>query len=122
MIYRRTTTADSLEAGLGAFVTSWPIGWIAGGIAAGVLQRSLLCRRVQRANWWVLASAVGWNVGLGVCLPVSRLLTEMDLYTDSLIVFGAVIGTVAGAITGGVIIWLWGHPSPETQGRGEGVA
>jgi len=125
MIYRRTTTADSLEAGLGAFFTGWLIGRIAGGIAVGVLQRSLLCRRVQRTNWWVLANVVGWNAGLGVCLAIDRLLTGTDWYTDlfeDIIVSGAVIGTVAGAVTGGVLIWLLGHPLPETQVRGEGVA
>ena len=44
--------------------------------------------------WWVLASTVGWVVGDPVC--------------SSLIVFGAVYGT----ITGLVLVWLLRQPVP----------
>ncbi len=63
----------------------WPLGGAVAGAVLGVMQWLVLRRRVPRAGWWVLASAVGGAVAL------------------------AVVG--AGAIIGGALVWLLRQPA-----------
>jgi hypothetical protein len=52
----------------------WLLGWLAGevgvGVGVGLMQWLVLRPRVQRANWWILGSALGWAVGVIVVLTV----------------------------------------------------
>jgi hypothetical protein len=70
------------------------VGWIGGvslfGTVVGVLQWLVLRRQVARAGWWVLASTVGWVVGM----PLG----------DS--VGGPALGAAYGAITGTALVLL----------------
>ncbi len=74
--------------------------WIAGtglfGSAAGVLQWLVIKRQVPRAGWWVLASTVGWIVGI----PAGEELGWNGL------------GAVHGLITGSVMVWLLRQTHP----------
>jgi hypothetical protein len=78
----------------GVGVVNTDVGWVVGaslfGIVVGVLQWLVLRRQVARAGWWVLASAVGWFVGM----PVGGVLDWPAL------------GAAYGAITGIALVWL----------------
>ena len=78
--------------GVGAVNTD--VGWVAGtglfGTVAGVLQWAVLRRQVPRAGWWVLASTVGWVVGM----PAGEMLGWNGL------------GAAYGIITGTVLVLL----------------
>ena len=70
------------------------VGWVAGtglfGTVAGVLQWLVLKRQVRGAGWWVLASTVGWVVGI----PVGEMVGWNGL------------GAAYGIITRTVLVWL----------------
>jgi hypothetical protein len=77
------------------------------GSMAGVAQWLLLRRWRQRAGWWIVASSIGWSVGL----------TWIGLSPDSLFSF---IGLVAwGAVTGGALLWILRQPAQTEKSRGE---
>ncbi len=84
------------------------IGVVAlGGAVAGILQWLVLRRQVSRAGWWVLASTVGWALGVTVMDALEYMYgTPDDL---QLVVTGAVLG----AVTGGALVWLLRQPVPE---------
>ena len=69
-------------------------GWVVGtgifGTVAGLLQWRVLKGQVPRAGWWVLASTVGWVVGI----PMGEELGRNGL------------GAGYGLITGTVLVWL----------------
>jgi hypothetical protein len=79
------------------------VGWVGGaglfGTAVGVLQWLVLRRQVARAGWWVLASTVGWVVGM----PLGD------------IVGGPALGAAYGAITGTAMVWLLRQAFPGTD-------
>ena len=77
-----------------------------GGAVAGTLQWLVLRGQVSRAGWWVLASTVGWGLGMAVsrAFPWGR---------DDALLALAVTGVVLGAITGGALVWLLRQPVPE---------
>ena len=76
------------------------MGWVAGtgliGTVAGVLQWLVLKQQVLRALWWVLASTVGWVVGI----PVGGMVGWNGL------------GAAYGAITGMALVWLLRQEPP----------
>ena len=90
-----------------ASAVGWGIGWAvggavavasfylviigaAGGMFAGITQWQVLHRRIPGTGWWVLFSTIGWAAGGAV---------------DDFL-FGLVNGTIAGAISGIVLLWL----------------
>lgn len=81
------------------------VGWIAGtglfGTVAGVLQWLVLKRQIQGAGWWVLASTVGWIVGI----PVGEMVGWNGL------------GAAYGAVTGTALVWLLRQPALEQDIR-----
>jgi hypothetical protein len=78
----------------GVGVVDADLGWLAGvslfGTVVGVLQCAVLRRQVPRAGWWVLASTVGWVVGM----PLGDMAGPPGL------------GAVYGAITGTALVLL----------------
>lgn len=70
------------------------LGWIVGvslfGTGVGVLQWLVLRAQVSHAGWWVLASTVGWGLGM----PAGDLAGPPGL------------GAVYGVITGATLVWL----------------
>ncbi len=78
--------------GLG--VINADVGWIVGvsvfGTVVGVAQWAVLRHQVSRAGWWVLASTVGWGVGL----PLGDIVGPPGL------------GAAYGTITGIALVWL----------------
>jgi hypothetical protein len=84
--------------GLG--VVNTDLGWIGGvsvfGTVVGLLQWAVLRRHVPRAGWWVLASTVGWAVGM----PLGDIVGPPGL------------GAAYGVITGTAMVWLLRQESP----------
>jgi hypothetical protein len=74
------------------------IGVLAGAVG-GTLQWLHLRHQVPRSGWWVLASTLGWAVGLGLAVAVGKALGWM------------VAGAVGGVITGIALIWLFRLPA-----------
>ncbi len=92
----------------------------------GILQWLVLRRRVRRAGWWVLASIASWVIGERLGLYVGFELAMraggaayvfgQDLASIAFSAsFEAVIGAMAGSMTGIVLVWLLRHPYVETQ-------
>lgn len=83
------------------------VGWVTGaglfGTGLGVLQWWLVLRRqVAHAGWWVLASTVGWVAGGPATAAVDAAAHTAWAW--------AALGTVHGAVTGSVLVWLLRQP------------
>ncbi len=109
------------------FRSSWWVlasaaGWTAGGALAtlvdvpdaqpimvalslGIMQWLVLRRRLPRAGWWVLASTFSWLFGGVAAEGVIR-----AVGAPGLILGLALLGTVAGAVTGVTLLLLLGRP------------
>ena len=72
-----------------------------GGAVTGILQWLVLRSQVSRAGWWVLASTVGWALGVLVASTIPPGNNE----TGPLWAL-AVTGAVLGVVTGGALVWL----------------
>ena len=86
---------------------SWTGVVALGGAVTGTLQWLVLRGQVSRAGWWVLASTVGWGLGMTAAIALSRGVGASDF------VALGVIGAVLGAATGGALVWLLRQPAPE---------
>ena len=80
-----------------------------GGAVTGMLQRPVLRGQVSRSGWWVLASTVGWGLGMAVTGAGMNALAVGD-FCGLMGFFG---GAVLGAVTGGALFWLLRQPVPE---------
>ena len=87
------------------------LGWTGvvalGGAVTGTLQWLVLRGQVSRAGWWVLASTVGWGLGMTAAIALSR-----GVGANDFVALGG-IGVVLGAVTGGALVWLLHQPVPE---------
>jgi hypothetical protein len=111
------------------------IGWgriewlaIAGavwGTTAGVAQWLILRQRIQKAGWWVLASATGLTIGLPV-LALKWWVGVWPVYWWGLgasvahvriswIVGWTMAGAIYGTITGLALAWLAGKPNDSAK-------
>jgi len=79
-----------------------------GGAVTGTLQWLVLRGQVSRTAWWVLASTVGWGLGMTAARAFSWGVGDTDAF-NAMVVIGAVLGTV----TGGALVWLLRQPVPE---------
>ncbi len=98
----------------------WRIGWgffssfgfgvvfgtigVVAGTLVGISQWAILRGQVQQAGWWILTNTIGWSIGLILIFTVAR----------SFGLGWAVASGVAGAITGGPLIWLLRRPITDT--------
>ena len=81
-----------------------------GGAVAGILQWLVLRGKVSRAGWWVLASTVGWALGMAVSEVIPWGGTDEDSLVPSVMT-----GVVLGAVTGAALVWLLRQSAPEAQ-------
>lgn len=88
------------------FLYTYPLVW--GGIIytllvapVGIMQWLALRRRVNQAQWWVLATAIGSGTGGAVGATVGHLLKG-----SSFLVYFAIVGSLVGAVLG-VAIGQW---------------
>ena len=83
-----------------------------GGAVTGILQMLVLRARVFRAGWWVLASAVGWGLGMAV---VGYGVVLEHAWDSPLVLIWSLVGAgvVMGAVTGGTLVWLLRQPVPK---------
>lgn len=86
-----------------------PFGGAVIGAALGIMQWLVLRRLVSRAYVWVLASIVGFALGLSAGEAVGFAVGGAVGWP----VGGAIHGVVVGAITGGALVWLLRQPVPE---------
>ncbi len=98
------------ELGTFAMVLGLTLTVALGGAVTGILQMLVLRSRVFRAGWWVLASAVGWGLGMVVVVPGLDEVWDSDLPLFLSRVGG---GGVWGAVTGGTLVWLLRQPVPK---------
>jgi hypothetical protein len=76
------------------------------GAVAGTMQWLVLRRWVSCAGWWVLASSISW---VGAAWVFANLTRGADVH---FLLGGAASGSLSGAITGVVLVWLLRHPRP----------
>jgi len=74
------------------------------GTILGISQWLFLRQQRTRTGWWVLASAIGWTIGLIL----------IDSSQDELIRSG-VDYALAGIITGSVMVWILRQPNSEPK-------
>jgi hypothetical protein len=100
------------ELGSFATVLGWTLTVALGGAVTGILQMLVLRARVFRAGWWVLASAVGWGLGMAV-VGYGAVLDEV--WDSPLALLWSLVGggVVMGAVTGGTLVWLLRQPVPK---------
>jgi hypothetical protein len=77
-----------------------------GGAVTGTLQWLVLRGQVSRAGWWVLASTVGWGLGMTAAIAFSW------GGANDFVALGG-IGVVLGAVTGGALVWLLRQSVPD---------
>ena len=86
-----------------------PVGGSVIGAALGIMQWLVLRRLISRAYVWVLASIVGFALGLTAGEAVGFTAGGAVGW----LVGGTMLGVVVGAITGGALVWLLRQPVPE---------
>jgi len=74
------------------------------GVIVGVSQWIFLKRQRAKTGWWILASAVGWAIGLIL----------IDTSQNELIRNGADYA-IAGIITGAVMVWILRQPAHDPK-------
>lgn len=91
-------------------ISGLPLGFTSGrlsiiaGVFCGIAQWLILRRRVNRAGWWILASAVGWLAGTLIEL---LFLGNPDwFFPIGFVVNGFIVGGVSGSISGLCLVWL----------------
>jgi hypothetical protein len=89
--------------------TGGPLGGAVIGASLGIPQWLVLRHWVSRAYVWVLASIVGFALGLSAGEAVGFAVGGAVGWP----VGGTIHGTVVGAITGGALVWLLRQPVPE---------
>ncbi len=78
-----------------------------GGASVGIAQWLVLRRQVDRAGWWVLASTVGWAMGVAVALALGGMRGWDLIFAIILLPVGGIVASAwYGAITGGAMVWL----------------
>jgi hypothetical protein len=95
----------SLEMSYGSLL-GWSGVVALGGAVTGTLQWLILRGQVSQAGWWVLASTVGWGLGMTAAIAFS-----WGGASDFLAWGGT--AAVLGAVTGGALVWLLRQPLPE---------
>jgi hypothetical protein len=98
--------------GILAEVVGYTLVVALGGAVTGMLQRPVLRGQVSRAGWWVLASTVGWGLGMAVTVA-SIEVSEGGYFPGGLLGSLAAGGVAFGAVTGGALVWLLRQPVPE---------
>jgi hypothetical protein len=84
------------------------LGSAISGALLGLFQWSFLRPQINRVSVWILASALGWIVGLAVAVLALRV-------TDTLV--GAVVGGTAGGSLFGLAQHLALYPEPRRKAR-----
>ncbi len=89
------------------------------GAMMGAAQWLVLRQHVMRAGWWVLASALGWAVGMAIAfLGGGALPAGASLVVIGLVIFasGTAMGAAVGAITGVTLaLLLPNRPAPSLR-------
>jgi hypothetical protein len=89
-------------------IISWARAGASVGAGFGIAQWMLIRKRVHRAGWWVLASAVGWTVGAAVA-------------SATLLTVNNAVGTVAGLgsikVAVGIAQWIFLRKRVHGSGR-----
>lgn len=102
------------EGGSLAAVVGYTLVGALGGAVTGMLQRPVLRRQVSRSGWWVLASTVGWGLGMAVFGIGEYASGAFGIMEAAGVLFGWLVpGVVLGAVTGGALVWLLRQPVPE---------
>ncbi len=84
---------------------SLPLLVVAGGLLTGLIQQNLLWPLSCRANWWWVASQVGWALPAGmIALGDSGLLGPWGAFMSLTAIFFG--GGILGAVTGRVMVWI----------------
>lgn len=94
------------------------MGAITGGIGGGVsgaMQWIVTWQEDMPGAWWLPASVIAWGAAFAAAWSaawlVSRFLPVIATYT----LIGVIVGSVGGAITGIVLVWLLRRPAHEGQ-------
>ena len=91
--------------------------WLVGGTVTGGLQWLVLRGQFFRAGWWLATSALSWSVGMVMQWPVEVVIMNIGLIPNLTQLF-VVTGTVYGAITGTVLMWLLRQRLVDSDGAG----
>ncbi len=87
--------------------------WTWLGVVVGATQWFVLRQRVNRAERWILANAIGWPIGMAVGEFLAGKALMWLLIGPA--IWGIVVGSVCGAITGSFLIWLLRQPASEVK-------
>ena len=106
--------AELGEGGSLAAVVGYTLVGALGGAVTGMLQRPVLRGQVSRSGWWVLASTMGWGLGMAVFGIGEYASGAFGIMEPAGVLFGWLVsGVVLGAVTGGALVWLLRQPVPE---------
>lgn len=112
-LYAGTTAGDSTN-----FFVALAVGSIVIGAALGIAGWLILRRYVLRAGWWILASAAGVLAAISLSNLLGNLLYDLlsgilgdgASRTLAMVIFGGLLLTAYGGITGAALIWLFKQP------------
>ena len=85
---------------------AWFVGIGAIGASVGMMQWLVLRRQVSQSGWWILAGTASWLVAHPTSFALANGLDSAMGRTASMATGFAVGGSLVGAITGGLLVWL----------------
>ena len=95
-------------------LTSPPVWWAAVVVLTGVMQWLVLRRQVRRAGWWIAATVAAHFFGVVAVYGIVAIYLRFPFVpydTSHIFHLSELIrGSVIGALTGAVLVWLLGQP------------
>lgn len=86
-----------------------------GGAVSGGMQWLVMRQEDAPTVWWLPASIVGWGAGFAAAWSVASLISSFVILIATYAAIGIIVGSLGGALTGVVLVWILQRPASEGQ-------
>jgi hypothetical protein len=86
-----------------------------GGAVSGAMQWLVMRQEDTPSALWLPASVIGWGAAFAAAWSVASLINRFVDLIATYAMIGIIVGSLGGAVTGVVLVWLLQRPALETQ-------